>query len=63
MPRLLPLAAPPPGSTERPASLPADDDAVAVLAALPARSEGRAIRPAQLLALPPGGVDLGVMGP
>jgi hypothetical protein len=63
MPRLLPLAAPPPGSAERPASLPADDDAVAVLAALPARSEGGGIRPAQLLALPPGGVDLGVMGP
>jgi hypothetical protein len=63
MPRLLPLAAPPPDPAERPASLPADDDAVAVLAALPARSEGRAIRPAQLLALPPGGVDLGVMGP
>jgi predicted phage baseplate assembly protein len=63
MPRLLPLPRFSPNSAAGPPTLPADETAAEVLAALPARFEAGSVLPAQLLALAPGGVDLGVMGP
>ena len=58
MPRLLPVAALP--APPLPPVLPSDDAARDVLVALPGRWDGVPL-PAQLLALAPGGVELGEM--
>lgn len=55
MPRVLPVGSLP--APPLPPTLPVDGDAVDVLTALPGRWDG-APRPAQLLALAPGGIDL-----
>jgi predicted phage baseplate assembly protein len=63
MPRLLLLPGwgpPVPGIAPQ---LPDDTAAAVVLAALPARFEAGAVQPAQLLALAPGGVAIGVLRP
>ena len=59
MPRLFPLAVlPEPPLTP---ALPGDESGVEVITALPGRFEDGAVRPAQLLALAGGGVQIGVM--